>query len=218
MQKLIRGVNKFQREVYVQNKTLYAKLAEGQAPHTLFITCSDSRINPSTLTQSEPGEVFIVRNAGNIVPPHGPTACGETATIEYAVAALGVSDVVICGHSHCGAMKGLLSPESLKDLPCVADWLDYAAATRAIVQQNYPDRSPEELHNLAIQENVLIQLENIKTLPSVAARLASGSLGLHGWVYKIDTCEVFAYSPEDGQFLPLSDRNTRLPHMRRSFE
>lgn len=218
MQKLIRGVSRFQREVYVRNKELYTKLAEGQSPHTLFITCSDSRINPSVLTQSEPGEVFIVRNAGNIVPPHGAAACGETATIEYAVSALGVADVVICGHSHCGAMKGLLSPESLKDLPCVADWLAYAAATRAVLRENYPDRSPEELHNLAIQENVLIQLENIKTLPSVAARLAAGNLGLHGWVYKIETGEVFAYAPEEGQFLPLSDRDTRLPRMRRSFE
>ncbi len=218
MQKLIRGVSKFQREVYVRNKELYAKLAKGQAPHTLFITCSDSRINPNALTQSEPGEVFIVRNAGNIVPPHGPSACGETATIEYAVAGLGVSDVVICGHSHCGAIRGLLNPQSLSELPAMASWLSHAAATRAVLQENYPDRNLDELHNIAIQENVLIQLENIKTLPSVAARLAAGNLGLHGWVYKIDTGEVFAYSPGEGQFLPLSDRDTRLPHMRRSFE
>lgn len=100
----------------------------------------------------------------------------------------------------------------------MASWLSHAAATRAVLQENYPDRNLDELHNIAIQENVLIQLENIKTLPSVAARLAAGNLGLHGWVYKIDTGEVFAYSPGEGQFLPLSDRDTRLPHMRRSFE
>lgn len=215
MQKLIRGVSKFQKEVYVSNKELFEKLAEGQSPHTLFITCSDSRINPNLLTQTQPGEIFILRNAGNIVPPHGSSSGGEAATIEYAVSALGVSDIVICGHSLCGAMKGLLDPKSLELLPAVKAWLSHADATRRILVENYNGRSSAELLNIAIQENVLVQFENLKTLPAVAARHSRGDLRLHAWVYKIETGQVFSYNPEAGQFLPLAERATGLPSMRR---
>jgi carbonic anhydrase len=206
MKKLVRGVTKFQQEVFVQNKELFDKLATGQAPHTLFITCSDSRISPNLLTQTEPGEIFILRNAGNIVPAHGSGPSGEAATIEYAVAALGVSDVVICGHSLCGAMKGLLDPASLEHLPAVKAWLSHADATRAILREIYHGSTGEDLLNIAIQENVLVQLENLKTLPSVAARLASGRLRLHAWVYKIESGDVFVHNADTGQFLPVGDR------------
>jgi len=218
MQKLVRGVDKFKREVYVPNKQLYARLAEGQSPSTLFITCSDSRVNPNTLTQTEPGEVFILRNAGNIVPAHGSSASGgEAATIEYAVAALGVTDIVICGHSLCGAMKGLLDPGSLESLPAVRAWLAHAESTRAILRANYADREGDALLNVAIQENVLVQLQNLQTLPSVAARLASGTLNLHGWVYKFETGDVFAYDGESGQFGKVGERSVALRGVRRSF-
>jgi carbonic anhydrase len=218
MQKLVRGVDKFKREVYVPNKQLYAKLAEGQSPSTLFITCSDSRINPNTLTQTEPGEVFILRNAGNIVPAHGSsTSGGEAATIEYAVSALGVTDIVICGHSLCGAMKGLLDPSSLESLPAVRAWLAHAESTRSILRSNYADREGDALLNVAIQENVLVQLQNLQTLPSVAARLAGGTLNLHGWVYKFETGDVFAYDGEAGQFGKIGERSVALRGVRRSF-
>src|SRR5688572_18088766 len=141
MQKLVRGVDTFKKEVYARNKELFERLAEGQSPSTLFITCSDSRINPNQLTQTEPGEIFILRNAGNIVPARGHDGGGEAATIEYAVTALGVTDIVICGHSFCGAMKGLLHPSSLESLPAVRRWLEHAEATRAILKANYVDRS-----------------------------------------------------------------------------
>lgn len=216
MQKLIRGVNKFQKEVYVPNRALFEKLAEGQAPHTLFITCSDSRINPNLLTQTQPGEIFILRNAGNIVPTHGNASGGEAATIEYAVSALGVSDIVICGHSLCGAMKGLLDPASLDQLPAVKSWLSHADATRRILLENYKDCSEPELLNIAIQENVLVQLDNLKTLPAVAARHCRGDLRLHAWVYKIETGDVFAFSSEAGQFLPLTERIVGLQSGRRA--
>jgi carbonic anhydrase len=217
MQKLVRGVDKFKREVYVQNKELFDRLAEGQSPSTLFITCSDSRINPNLLTQTEPGEVFILRNAGNIVPAHGGPAGGEAATIEYAVAALGVTDIIICGHSFCGAMKGLLDPRSLESLPAVRSWLEHAEATRAILRANYADREGEALLNVAIQENVLVQLQNLQTLPSVSARLAGGTLNLHGWVYKLETGDVFAYDGATGQFGRVADRSVALRGVRRSF-
>ncbi|MBZ0185059.1 MAG: carbonic anhydrase [Candidatus Obscuribacterales bacterium] len=204
MLKLITGLHQFQSEVFLSHKELFERLAEGQNPEALFITCSDSRINPNLITQTNPGDLFILRNAGNIVPPYGAANGGEGATIEFAVAGLGVKDIIICGHSYCGAMKGLLHPEALSDMPTVKDWLSHAEATRRIVRENYKDLDETELLNIAIQENVLIQLENLRTHPAVAARISRGELNLHGWTYKIETGEVFSYQLEEGQFLPLT--------------
>ena len=131
MQKLVAGIHHFQKAVFGSEPEFYARLAEGQTPETLFITCSDSRINPNLITQTRPGELFILRNAGNIVPPYGAANGGEGATIEYAVAALGVKDIIICGHSHCGAMKGLLEPDGLSELPAVRSWLSGGRTGRA---------------------------------------------------------------------------------------
>lgn len=183
---------------------LFEQLAKGQNPDTLFITCSDSRIDPNLLTRSKPGDLFILRNAGNIVPPHGAANGGEAATIEFAVAALGVKDIIICGHSHCGAMKGLLQPETVASLPSVASWLSHAETTRRIVRDNYRHLEGDRLVTATVEENVLVQLENLRTLPSVASRLVRGDLHLHGWVYKIETGEVFAYDKTSGQFVPLA--------------
>ena len=205
MQKLIQGIHSFREETFRPLRGLFEQLAHGQNPETLFITCSDSRIDPNLLTRSKPGELFILRNAGNIVPPHGAANGGEAATIEFAVAGLGVKDVIVCGHSHCGAVNGLLHPDKVAGLPAVADWLQHAEATKAIVTENYQHLSGPLLLNAAIQENVLVQLEHLRTLPAVAARLARGALKLHGWVYKIETGEVFAYDPAAGQFVPLTE-------------
>ncbi|MFY0526979.1 carbonic anhydrase [Archangium gephyra] len=204
MQRLVRGVHKFQKEVVGKKADFFADLAKGQRPHTLFISCSDSRLSPNQLTQTEPGEIFILRNAGNIIPPHSATVGGEAATIEYAVGALGVTDIVVCGHTHCGAMTGLLHPETLAELPAFRTWLGHAEATRRIVAENYAQLPEAERLNVAIQENVLVQLEHLRTIPVVAAKLAGGRLHLHGWVYKIDTGEVFAYDPVESQFLALA--------------
>ena len=122
MQKLIKGIHQFQSNHFASQRELFERLAHGQYPEALFITCSDSRINPNLITQSEPGDLFILRNAGNIIPPSGAGQGGEGATIEFAVAGLGVQNIVICGHSHCGAIKGLLEPESLRDMPSVVAW------------------------------------------------------------------------------------------------
>jgi carbonic anhydrase len=216
MKRLLRGVHKFQKEIVGKQAEFYAELAKGQRPHTLFITCSDSRINPNLLTQTGPGEIFILRNAGNIIPPHGAMMGGEAATIEYAVGILGVTDIVVCGHSHCGAMTGLLEPGAMADLPAMRTWLGHAEATRRIVTENYADLTGEERTSVAIQENVLVQLENLRTIPVVAARLASGRLHLHGWVYKIETGEVYAYDPAEAQFLALA-RYQPKPSTPRSF-
>jgi carbonic anhydrase len=204
MQKLIHGIHHFRRTIFHPQRELFERLAKHQEPEVLFITCADSRINPNLMTNTSPGELFILRNAGNIVPPHGAPGGGEAATIEFAVSALEVKDVVVCGHSNCGAMKGLLAPETLAGLPAVANWLSYAESTRRIVRENYGELPADRLLTATAEENVLVQLENLCTLPCVAARLVRGDLGLHGWVYKIETGEVFTYEPESGQFVAIT--------------
>jgi carbonic anhydrase len=206
MQKLVSGIHQFQSTVFATQKRLFARLKRGQHPVALFITCSDSRIDPNLLTQTDPGELFILRNAGNIIPPYGASQGGEAATIEYAVAVLKVQDVIVCGHSLCGAMQALLNPDAVKDLPAVRSWLTHAEATRRIICENYQhiQRGRDKLM-ATIEENVLVQIENLRTHPSVAAACARGDLKLHGWVYKFETGEVFAYSAEREQYAPIED-------------
>jgi carbonic anhydrase len=216
MQKLIQGLHQFQSQIFRSQQELFERLSTGQSPETLFITCSDSRINPNLITQTDPGELFILRNAGNLVPPYGAAQGGEGATIEFAVLGLGVKDVIICGHSHCGAMKGLLHKEALTEMPAMASWLQHAEATRQIVKEKYGDRKANELLTTTVEENVLVQLENLRTHPAVAAKLAVGELKLHGWVYKIETGEVFAFDPHEEQFVTIGDAVPAavLPSMR----
>lgn len=203
MHRLVTGLHHFQQHVFRPQREFFERLATGQAPETLFITCSDSRINPNLLTQTQPGELFIARNAGNIVPPHSHDAGGVAATIEFAVTALGTTDLVICGHSQCGAVKGILDPSSLSEMPAVASWLHYADATRRIVKSRYGHLSGAQLLEVAVAENVLVQIEHLRTQPAVADALARGAVRLHAWVYSIETGRVFAYDPEQGQFAPI---------------
>jgi carbonic anhydrase len=203
MQKLVQGLHIFQENIFTSKRDLFEHLSCGQQPDALFITCSDSRINPNLLTQAEPGELFIIRNAGNLMPAYGATNGGEGATLEYAVTALGIKDIIVCGHSDCGAMKGLLHPENLTSMPSVEAWLKQAETTRRIVRENYAGLTEDELLAVTIKENVLVQLENLRTHPAVAVKLAKGELRLHAWVYKINSGEVIAYESERGQFVPL---------------
>lgn len=208
MEKLVKGIHHFQTNSFSQDQQLFEALAKGQSPLALFITCSDSRIDPNLLTQTKPGELFIQRTAGNIVPPYGAVFGGEAATIEYAVAALKVRDVIICGHSHCGAMAGLLAPESLEAMPSVKAYLEHASATRRIVEENYQHLTePGQRLELTVEENVLVQLENLRTHPAVAAALGRDELKLHGWTYRFETGEVFSFDPTKCEFTPLDDRS-----------
>jgi carbonic anhydrase len=200
MNKLVQGLHHFQQHVFRPQREFFETLAAGQRPEVLFIACSDSRINPNLITQTDPGELFIVRNAGNIVPPHSHDPGGEAATIEYAIDALGVSDVIVCGHSQCGAMKALIQPELVAEMPIVATWLENAEATRRIMHSNYKHLSGDDLLEVVVAENVLVQIEHLRTQPAVAAALARGALRLHAWVYTIESGEVFAYDPESGQY------------------
>lgn len=209
MQKLVDGIHKFQANIFTSNKLLFERLAQGQQPLALFITCSDSRIDPNLLTQTKPGELFIMRNAGNIVPPYGAVLGGEAATIEFAVCVLKVKDIIVCGHSHCGAMNGLLHPEQLGELPAVRAWLTHAESTARIMRENYKHITDETPRLTAtVEENVLVQLENLRTHPAVAATLARGELKLHGWVYKFETGQVFGYDAAKGQFVTVEQSET----------
>jgi carbonic anhydrase len=209
VEKLVEGFKKFQSDVFAAKRALFTRLSEGQAPRALFITCSDSRVDPTLLTQAEPGELFILRNAGNIVPSYGGGVIGgNTATIEYAVAVLGVKHVIVCGHTDCGVIKALLHPESVKDLPAVRSWMEQAETTRRIVEENYADRMGDELLIKAIQENVRVQLDHLKTHPTVAVRLRRGGLTLHGWVYSISTGDIWAYDEGKGLFESLAGAAT----------
>ncbi len=205
MQKLISGIHQFQQKSFRPLQGLFEELADRQNPETLFITCSDSRIDPNLLTRSKPGDLFILRNAGNLIPPHGANGGGEAATIEFAVTALGVKDIIVCGHSNCGAMRAILDPSKITNLPAMSSWLQHAESTKRIILDNYQDLQSEALLWATIEENVLVQLEHLRTLPSVASRLVRGNLHLHGWVYKIETGEVFAYDAHEGQYITLTE-------------
>jgi len=209
MQKLIAGLHQFQSEIFLTRKELFEHLSKGQSPEALFITCSDSRISPNLMMQSHPGDLFVLRNAGNIVPVYSPATMGggEAATIEFALEGLKIKDIVVCGHSHCGAIKGLLSPAALTEMPSVAAWLVNAESTKKLMEENYKDLNPDQTLNAAIQENVLLQIENLRTHPAVAKRLKEGTLNLHGWVYKFETGEVFMYRHDEGQFVSLSNES-----------
>lgn len=201
MDHVISGVAKFQKEVYPNKKATFQKLATGQNPEVLFITCSDSRIDPNLVTQTDPGELFICRNAGNIVPPHSNQTGGMTASIEFAVAALGVSHIVICGHTDCGAMKGAINPEGLSSLPHVKEWLGHCRVATDVVKERsgHSDLSLEDLEAVT-KENVVQQIQHLRTHPSVAAKIATGQVKLHGWVYNIGEGDVLCYNAESGEF------------------
>lgn len=203
MQRLIDGVHYFQNVGFTQQRELFERLAGGQNPEACFITCSDSRIDPNLITNAKPGQLFIVRNAGNVIPCYGTENNGELAAVEFAVSVLGVKDVIVCGHTHCGAMKGVLNPDSLTKLPTLRNWLRHCDATAEIMRDHYTHLGGEELYTATAEENVLVQLEHLRTLPIIASRVSRGLITLHGWMYKFETGEVFVYDSEIGQFAPL---------------
>ncbi len=207
MEKVVSGILRFQGKAFPERKELFAELANGQNPEVLFITCADSRIDPNLVTQTEPGDLFICRNAGNIVPPHAKVAGGVTASIEFAVAVLGVKDIVVCGHTDCGAMKGALNPSAVADLPHVSNWLDHARAAVETVRAGCCHGN--EL-DAVTEQNVLLQLQHLRTHPAVAARLWNGEIGLHGWVYDIKTGQVNCYDEARKAFVPLDERYATL--------
>ena len=205
MSKFAMGVIKFQREVFPEKRELFERLSTGQSPEALFITCSDSRIETAMLTQTDPGELFICRNAGNIVPPHTNQTGGMTASIEFAIGALRVPNIVICGHTECGAMKGAMNRDGLGHLPHVREWLGYSQGAVDITEALGAGLSEAERMRMLLEQNVILQLQHLKTHPTVAVALAQDRLQLHGWVYDIKTGEVSAYDQATRRWAPIAD-------------
>lgn len=208
MQKLIAGVHKFRNDEFGRYQALFRQLSrQGQDPHTLFITCSDSRVLAELITQSQPGDLFVVKNVGNIVPSSATTGSTNStaAAIEFAVEVLRVHDIVVCGHSQCGAMDALLKPTPPgATMPHLEEWLRVAEPVKRVIDSVYQHLAEDsDRSTAAAQENILFALENLHTYPCVQKRLADGSLHLHGWFFKIATAELFEYDPTAHQFAPL---------------
>ncbi|MEU2111021.1 carbonic anhydrase [Streptomyces sp. NPDC019507] len=202
MQSLIDHARRFPARIAGQQDA-YAALARGQRPQALFITCSDSRVIPALITGARPGDVFEVRTAGNIVPPWRPgAACAVGGSLEFALEALEVPDVVVCGHSHCGAVQGLLREQDVRSMPLVRRWLT-RAGHRTGRDEPAPASSTDEELTSAVQRHVLTQLDHLRTYPCVARRLDSGRLRLHAWYYTVESGEVLACAPGGRAFRPL---------------
>jgi carbonic anhydrase len=206
MNELIGRVLRFEKDVYSSKSELYGTLAHhGQSPKALMISCADSRIVPEHVMQADPGDLFVCRNAGNIVPPFAQMNGGVSSTVEYAVAALQVRDIIVCGHSDCGAMKAVAEPHLCHDMPNVAAWLRHSSAAARVVRDAYPEMTNAELVRAISLENVVAQLAHLRTHPSVAAMIARGEMSLHGWFVDIHAGQVLGLDGETGQFVPLRE-------------
>jgi carbonic anhydrase len=208
----------FRGQVFPAQSALYERLAShGQSPKALMISCADSRVVPELITQAAPGDLFVCRNAGNIVPPFSQANGGVSSAVEYAVMALGVRDIVVCGHSDCGAMKAFSHPEALAKMPNVAAWLRHAQAAHSVVCSCYQHLDDHGRTRALSLENVVVQINHLRTHPSVASGLAKGELTLHGWFFEIETGQIQAYNGDTGQFehvyegapLPVAQRPSR---------
>jgi carbonic anhydrase len=203
MNPFVAGYKKFREEVYAKQSARFRELANGQKPHTLFITCADSRVMPSVITQTDQGELFQCRVVGNLIPAHGNSAGGVTSAIEYAVMVLKVSHIIVCGHSDCGAMRAFMHPEKLNDLKAVRTWIEHADSAIALAKELHGTLEGDEFVKALTKENVRSQLQHLRTHPCVAAALRKGQLELHGWYYDIGEGTVQEYTEEAGAFLPL---------------
>lgn len=206
MNELIGRVFSFEKSVFPGSADLYGKLAkDGQFPKALMISCADSRVVPEHIMQAQPGDLFVCRNAGNIVPPFATQNGGVSSTVEYAVMALGVRDIIVCGHSGCGAMKALSNPEGLDKMPNVAAWLRHGSAAQHVVDTSYPHLSEDERVRAISLENVVAQIAHLRTHPSVAAAIARGEMALHGWFVDIHAGQILGLDGETGRFTPLRE-------------
>lgn len=203
MEKLVKGIHSFRTGYFATHRQLFEQLATtGQNPETLFITCSDSRVVPTLITNAAPGELFIVRNVGNVVP-RADLPGGTAAAIQYAVEVLNVENVIVCGHTQCGAMQAILHPERVEELTYVKRWLRQTENLRRLMQERYAHLNDAARLTVAVQENVLAQLENLREYPFIADRLDAQTLHISGWVFDLARGEVFDYDPEAGEFASL---------------
>jgi carbonic anhydrase len=201
--RLYKGIYRFQRSYFKKEEEFFKRLSRDQNPEVLFITCADARVDPNLVTQSKPGDLFIVRNVGNIIPPYDAIRDKNSvaAAIEFAVLELRVADIIICGHSNCGAIQTLFQEESdLEDMPHLRDWIRIALPVKEIMDKHYAQVSLDFRNRIAEKENILAQLRNIQTYPFVAKALEEGKLYLHGWYYDIGTGNISSYNPVTDTF------------------
>jgi len=203
MNEMAQGFRRFSREVFPTQAALFKKLATTHQPTALFIGCSDARVVPELITQTDPGELFVIRTAGNLVPPYSHGADGVAASIEYALSVLEVADVIVCGHSACGAMTALASGSDLSGLPAVATWLHHADASKARTDAGEHAVGADRVAAL-VRDNVLAQLANLRTHPSVARALVLNKVTLHGWVYDIGSGSAEMLDLDSGRFVALA--------------
>ena len=206
MNELIGRVFSFEKTVFPNQSDLYGKLAtQGQKPKALMISCADSRVVPEHIMQADPGDLFVCRNAGNIVPPFAQKIGGVSATVEYAVMALGVRDIIVCGHSDCGAMKAVAHPEMVAGMPNVAVWLNHSDAAQKVVADAYPGLGETDRVRAISLENVVAQIAHLRTHPSVASGIARGEIALHGWFVDIHAGQILALDGETNRFQVVRD-------------
>lgn len=207
----IEGYRKFRRDVFPKEEARFRALAKAQKPHTLFITCADSRVPPSMLTQTQPGELFQCRVVGNLIPAHGSSGGGVTSAVEYAVVVLGVSHIIVCGHSDCGAMGVFSQPEKLAELKTVRAWVEHAGSAITMTRELHADLEGDDFLAALTKENVISQLQHLKTHPCVASRLRRETLAIHGWYYDIGEGTVQQYNESEGAFELLDAADETAP-------
>ncbi len=206
MNELIGRVFRFEKTVFPQSSELYGQLStHGQAPKALMISCADSRIVPEQIIQAQPGDLFVCRNAGNMVPAYSTMNGGVSSTVEYAVVALGVRDIIVCGHSDCGAMKALAAPEPPQGMPNVVAWLRHGAAAEHVVSSCSPHLHGGERVRAVSLQNIIAQIDHLRTHPSVSAAIARGEMSLHGWFVDISAGQVLGLDGDTGEFVPLRE-------------
>lgn len=205
--KLLKGIRHFKNNALIEKQGLLRSLSKGQSPDVLFITCSDSRIAPTFFTHSDLGVLFEMRNAGNIVTPYAPASSADAATLEFGIVHLDIKDIVVCGHSHCGAMKGVMSSNLGAQLPCTETWLSQCRTLLPGLKDRHPDLKdhPELALKYLTQDNVLEQIEHLQSYPFIKERLDAGTLKLHAWYYEFEHGEVYIYNREKNTFIPFED-------------
>lgn len=207
----VEGYKKFRRDVFPKEADRFRALARSQTPHTLFITCADSRVTPAMLTQTKPGELFQCRVVGNLIPAHGSSEGGVASSVEYAVMVLNVAHVIVCGHSDCGAMRAFSQPETLSELKTVQCWIEHVGSAIAMARELHGNLTGEDFLAALTKENIISQLQHLKTHPCVASRLRKRTLEIHGWYYDIGEGTVQLYDESTGTFRLLDSVDQELP-------
>ena len=209
IEKFIGGFSRFQQQYFSEGAALYGDLRAGQRPGTLLIGCCDSRVDPAMLTGSDPGDMFVVRNIANLVPPCTPTAsAGVSSAIEFAVCELEVERVIVLGHARCGGIRALMAPSKVSDTAhretdFVGQWMRIAAPVAERVKRELAHRDSVAQHCACEQASILLSLDNLLTYPWLRRRVEEGKLKLHGWYFDLEQGALLAYSPRQQQFLPL---------------